>query len=266
MKLLKKIIAMITGVSLLAVTMNFPVFAQGNTTSAQSDFESLLNEYHITVRGASAEISAKELKGIMKTGSPSARIQEINMNTDAPVRLSAKELLELQYYNTEGEMRESFLSEARNSVIDVELVRGKTTWGIGSSFTPYEDPDAAAPRKTTNISSKKTGNLTIKNSFTGEASTASATLIGEFFKITEGNQWVVGADDAGYTPRYSSPLMLANENIYVAQQNVSGTGGYVGNEVSCWYSPTFINGSNTGTIDIYVYPASKFNKVKYTLN
>lgn len=83
---------MITGVSLLAVTMNFPVFAQGNTTSAQSDFESLLNEYHITVRGASAEISAKELKGIMKTGSPSARIQEINMNTDAPVRLSAKEL------------------------------------------------------------------------------------------------------------------------------------------------------------------------------
>ncbi|WP_434687763.1 hypothetical protein [Hungatella sp. SB206] len=159
MKLLKKIIAMITGVSLLAVTMNFPVFAQGNTTSAQSDFESLLNEYHITVRGASAEISAKELKGIMKTGSPSARIQEINMNTDAPVRLSAKELLELQYYNTEGEMRESFLSEARNSVIDVELVRGKTTWGIGSSFTPYENPDAAAPRKTTNISSKKTGNL-----------------------------------------------------------------------------------------------------------
>lgn len=68
-------------------------------------------------------------------------------------------LLELQYYNTEGKMRESFLSEARNSVIDVELVRGKTTWGIGSSFTPYEDPDAAAPRKTTNISSKKTGNL-----------------------------------------------------------------------------------------------------------
>ena len=105
MKLLKKIIAMITGVSLLAVTMNFPFFAQGNTTSAQSDFESLLNEYHITVRGASAEISAKELKGIMKTGSPSARIQKINMNTDAPVRLSAKELLELQYYNTEGEMR-----------------------------------------------------------------------------------------------------------------------------------------------------------------
>lgn len=136
MKLLKKIIAMITGVSLLAVTMNFPFFAQGNTASAQSDFESLLNEYHITVRGASAEISAKELKGIMKTGSPSARIQKINMNTDAPVRLSAKELLELQYYNTEGEMRESFLSEARNSVIDVELVRGKTTWGIGSSFTP----------------------------------------------------------------------------------------------------------------------------------
>ena len=159
MKLLKKIIAMITGVNLLAVTMNFPVFAQGNTTSAQSDFESLLNEYHITVRGASAEISAKELKGIMKTGSPSARIQKINMNTDAPVRLSAKELLELQYYNTEGEMRESFLSEARNSVIDVELVRGKTTWGIGSSFTPYEDPDAAAPRKTTNISYKKTENL-----------------------------------------------------------------------------------------------------------
>lgn len=266
MKLLKRLFLLTAGISLLASSVNFTVYAQEKTGSLQSDLESLLTEYNIAVRGAGAEISAKELKGIMKTEVPSANLRSINMNTDVPVHLSAKELLEIQYYNLEDERREKFLSEARNSVIDVEYVQGKSSWGIGTSFTPCIEPDAVQPRKTTNLSSKKTGNLTIKDGTTGVASTVSATLTGKFFLITEDRQWVVGADSADCFSSYSSPVKLANENKYVAQQNVSGTGGYVGNEVSCWYEPTFINGSSVGAINLKVYPASKYNTVKYSLN